>query len=71
MQQKIKGCYPLKVEEIVFEDGSVMYDKEVVLLGNFLIIGEDEGAPSMYNMRTVSALRRVQEIRPQARISTW
>ena len=69
--QKIKGCYPLKVEEIVFEDGSTMKDKEIMLLGDFIVVDTDEGAPTMYNTRTVSELRRVQEIRPQTRNVMW
>ena len=68
---KINSIYPLKVEEIVFADGSTLKDKEVFLAGDFIIIDVDEGAPSMYNTRMISELRHVQEVRPQARNFVW
>ncbi len=70
---KINSIYPLKVEEIIFADGSIMKDKEVFLAGDFIIVDTDEGAPTMYNVRTISELRRVQEVRPrpQARNFVW
>ena len=68
--KQIKGYYPLKVEEIIFEDGSSMREKTVLLCGDFVIIADNNGgAPSMYNSRRISELRRVEEIRPQSRAS--
>ncbi len=64
----IKGCYPLKVEEIIFEDGSSMREKTVLLCGDFVVVADDNGgAPTLYNSRKISELRRVEEIRPQSK----
>lgn len=69
--QKIKGAYPMQVSEIVFDDGSVLEDKTIMFCGDFIIVEGVDGAPTMYNTRTVSKLREVQEIRPETRIGAW
>ena len=70
---KIKGSYPLRVEEIVFSDGSTLKDKVVLLCGDFVIVDVDDGAPTMYNVNTISELRRVEEQRPQPKpmMTVW
>ena len=67
----IKGGYPMRVDQIVFDDGTTMNDKVVIICGGFIIIDEDENAPSMYNLNTITKLIRVEEIRPKARIGAW
>ena len=71
MAKNIKGCYPLSVKEIVFEDGSTMENKEILLVGDFVVIDRGDDPPSMYNVRTVSELHGVQEIRPQTKNVVW
>lgn len=68
---QIKGGYPLKVEEIVFEDGSSITDKVILFCGNFVVVDDDEGAPTMYNVRTIAKLRKVEELRPQYKSVIW
>jgi len=71
--QKINCSAPMKVEEIRFADGSAMHDKEIMFAGDFIIVAADEGAPTMYNTRMISELRRVEQIRQQSqpRMTVW
>lgn len=67
---KIRAKYPLKVERIIFDDGSMIENKTVMICGEFLIVeNETGGSPTMYNVRHVNSLERVQEIRPSQHIA--
>lgn len=61
----------MKVGEIVFDDGSIMKDRDIFFCGNFVIVDTGEGAPTMYNQSTILELRKVEEIRPQSRNVVW
>ena len=70
----IRGHYPIAVEKIVFTDGSTLENADVFIMNDFIIVGApDGGAPSMFNIREISELRRVKEIRPQNKVTgiTW
>jgi len=68
---KIRGAYPMHVDEIVLENGDTLKDKTVIICGDFVLVESENGAPSMYNSRIITALKRVREIRPEVRVSMW
>lgn len=61
----------MRAEEIIFDDGSTLKDKTIMFCGDFVVVDTGEGAPTMYNVRTISELRKVEEIRPQTRNVMW
>lgn len=68
---KIKGCYPLSVKRVVFDDGLILDDKVVMFLGDFLLVDEESGAPSMYNTKDIKRLEKVEELRPTTKSVVW
>lgn len=72
MMQKIRGSYPLEVEEIVFTDGSRLEKKTVMILDPFLLVEGPPGEPpDMHAIHTVDMLRGVRELRPEMKIGAW
>ena len=73
--QKFSSTIPAIVEKIVFMDGSILEDKEVMFFGEFIVVAdsneEAQDAPCFYNVATVSKLIGVREIKPKMRVSAW
>ena len=71
---KIKGTYPLQVDEIRFTDGAVLKNKTIMFCNGFIVVEVKPGEPpSMFNMNCIEELCRVQEIKPEMSVSvtTW
>lgn len=69
----VKGYYPLSVKRIYLSNGKVLKDHTVFLLDNFLVVDgtndPSDPRPSMYNYNLVEKLEKVEEIRPQPKVS--
>ena len=66
---KIKGSYPLQIEEIVFDHGGTEHlsDRIAFIHGGFLIVASEKNGdpPTMYNTEFIRELRKVREIKPE------
>lgn len=73
MIKRIADGIPFKVEEIIFKDGRTMYDRYILFHGRFLVAGSenDNEAPSMYNIDTVSEIRNVETAWMNTGRITW
>ncbi len=73
MDKQIKGTYPLMVKTIYLDNGKTLKDKIVMIVGNFLVVDcsrdREDPRPNMYNLSHVYKLEKVEEIRPQMKIS--
>ena len=71
--QKINCAASMKVAEIVFTDGSKKQNAEIMFAGDFIIVAANAGPPTMFNVRMISELRCVEQIRQQVqpKISVW
>ena len=73
MEKQIKGSYPLKVKTVYLDNGKTLKDKTVMIVGNFLVVDcsgdREDPRPNMYNLSHVYKLEKVEEIRPQMKIS--
>lgn len=75
--KRITGSAPFKVDKIVFEDGSIMNDKLVALIDNFVLIEEEEGQPpTLFNTNMIRELRGCDATKQKAQAvdygsNTW
>ena len=60
----------MKVQRIIFTDGTHLDDRTVILVGAFLIV-EDVGPPTMYNINRIAELQKVEEIRPEMHLNSF
>lgn len=68
--QKIRGSYPMKVQRIIFTDGTHLDDRTAILAGDFLIV-EGDGPPTMYNINRIAELQKVEEMRPEMHLNSF
>ena len=72
-KKTIKGCYPLSVDKVYLTNGKVLKNKTVFITGDFLVVDgtsdPSDPRPSMYNLSLIEKLEKVEEIRPQMKIS--
>jgi hypothetical protein len=62
---------PLHVEKIVFNDGSIITGADVFLFNGFLVVDDDQRAPTWHNTNTVDRLEGVTYVEARQRISAW
>lgn len=73
INKKIKGCYPMHIDSIIFDDGFVLEDKIGIILNNGFLAVEvvEESAPNLYNIDRITSLIGVSEIRPSQKPDVW
>ena len=60
------GRVPLKIGTVELLDGTKLHRVEAYLLGDFLMVAEGDGPPTLYPISRISALRKVEEIKKQS-----
>lgn len=72
MQNNRYGKFPFACEEILLDDGTVIENSTVMIVGDFVVIDSGEDVPpTMINARVVRMLKGVQEQRPQGTVKVY
>lgn len=60
------GRFQLRIGTVEFLDGTELTNVDAYLLGEFLMVAEGDGPPTLYPIARISALRKVEEIKKQS-----
>ena len=73
MIKRIAEGIPFRAEEILFKDGRTLFNRVLLFHNRFIVVGSenDNEAPSMYNVDTVSEIRNVEALRINTVRASW